>query len=125
MKFEAGSYLVVIAGEPTPVDGFVYQGVGLSLASDTESLWVLTHLQSGHAICFAVATIGIALEAAAEVAEATDWSFDGVAGWRNRDPDLPKKMQALFERHDGVLQATQDNPRSEAAARAVLVRRGN
>lgn len=105
MSWEPARYQVAGPnGQPYQVAGYTYRGLGLHLVIEPSpkgrrpGLWTLTHLNSGHRVALAQGNVPTAFAAAAAVAELGDWDFDGVAGWRNRDPELPARLVDLVRR---------------------------
>lgn len=103
MTWEPDRYMVASAlGEPQEVAGYSYRGLGLHLVNAPSpkgrrpGVWSLTHLNSGHRIAFVLGNVPTALAAAAKVAKLGEWDFEGVSGWRNRDPELPARLGALI-----------------------------
>src|SRR5271154_5226172 len=87
-------------GRTTPVNtnGHVYRGVGLF--ERKPNIWDLFHLGTGHLIFKNIyGKRGDVFSIATEIAEMTDWSFDGIGGWKNTDPELPEKMAGIMKRH--------------------------
>jgi hypothetical protein len=95
------------------VDGLSYRGLGLHLNSATKAKyvrkdgtrrvywsWAVTHLNTGHMVRgFYDVPIADVFAAATDLAMITDWTFDGLQGWRNTDPEVPDKLQAWHKRH--------------------------
>jgi hypothetical protein len=85
--------------------GYSYRGLGLQLSiaqspkGRRSPVWLLIHLNSGHVICQISGIVAKALPIAAEIAECTDWSFSGLDGWNNTDPNLLSKVKNLGERY--------------------------
>jgi hypothetical protein len=97
-KWQPGSYLG--AHRPSePLTGFIYRGLALRMAVGARKRWTaptsdLTHLGTGHL----VVRFGTPdpYPFATAVAELTDWDFDTIDGYRNRDPGMPERLQQLY-----------------------------
>lgn len=90
------------------VAGWEIEGLGLDLRSSVlgrrprkdgtrklTTTWVATHLNTGHCVrMFRDVSTALVFPAALELATMTDWTFQGLEGWRNIDPALPDKLQA-------------------------------
>jgi hypothetical protein len=59
---------------------------------------------------------------ASEIADAGDWEFDGLYGWRNRDPELPEKVFAIMAKYPKALYRP-DGASSDESAQAIAVAR--
>ena len=95
------------------VRGWEYRGLGLFLISQLKAryrrkdgtrklyqTWSATHLNTGHAVCtFRDLPFQTMLAAATDLAEMADWSFDGLEGWRNVEPEMGDKLAAWHSRH--------------------------
>lgn len=57
--------------------------------------WTMTHCGSGHRVCIIEAHDGFAFKIADRVLALTDWTFDGLEGWKNTDPELMDKFATL------------------------------
>lgn len=99
---------ILIASAPGMVgsrQGYVWRGLGIHMVHGASPkghrppVWLLTHLGSGHAVCRITGHVAKAFPIASEIADLTDWSFDGVNGWRNTDPDLAAKFRNLIARY--------------------------
>jgi len=112
------------------VHGYTLAGLGLHREGATpegsQTRWALTHLGSGCAMLRPVGTLAMAMPLATDVARCTDWTlFDMPDGWRQTDPDLPGKVQAIVDAHPEMqfwdaripTQATPDEARAFIAAR--------
>jgi hypothetical protein len=94
-KWVKGNYWVGAGGRPRHVSGWTYNGCGLT--SRGAAVWGLHHLNTGHNIaCIKLARFG-AFQVATEIAECGDWSFLGIMGPINSDPDLFKRVKSLMD----------------------------
>lgn len=84
--------------------GYIYRGLGLFMALSASPKgrrppkWCLTHLNSGHSIAWISGFVKDAFPIASEIAECGDWDFAGLDGWRNQDPELPRKVLEIAAR---------------------------
>ena len=112
--------------------GFTYRGLGLHIAKTASpkgrrpTKWTVTHLGSGHAVVAINAPFERACAIAAEIAEAGDWSFDGLQGWKNQFPDAKERTREIVAAHDpaaayfqGAGGSSEDVARAVADARAA------
>lgn len=110
------------------VEGYVYRGLGLTIAikgspkGRRPPRWTLTHLGSGHAVCNLTGHVKDAFPIATEIAECGDWSFDGLYGWKNIDPELADKFRAIQAKHAKQVHRGQGGC-DEASAVAVATAR--
>ena len=94
---------------PLAVDGVTRAGLGLRLVVPASpkgrrpAIWSLTHLNSGHRIATLHGDAAAVRQVADAVAELGDWTFGGLDGWRNVDPELPARLGQLVERFPKVL----------------------
>ena len=128
--WQPGQFLIAGLRGPEKVNGYIYRSLGMwraprfvdrrkrYLEHFRQSTWSLTHLGSGHSICHIVAPMQDAFEVATEFADATDWDFDSLGGWRDRDPDLPDKVCTLLDKHARIIYRTKGES-SEAIARQI------
>ena len=90
---------------PIKCVGYTYRGLGLWLAMPASPkgrrppTWFLIHLNSGHRVARIDGFVSDAFPIASEIAECADWDFNGLDGWRNQDPELPKKMSQIINRN--------------------------
>lgn len=126
MTWSPASYLVARPGcEPLPVAGYTYRGLGVHMVIPASPkgrrppLWAITHLNTGHRVLQLTGRVRDAFPVAAAVAELTDWDFDGLAGWRNRDPELPGRLVELARAHPKVLAHAGGNASDQAQAVAI------
>lgn len=127
--WEPATFLVAWGPEDTcPVAGYVYRGLGLYRAiapspkGRRPATWCLVHLNSGHAACWLRGDVATVFPIAAEIAEASDWDFDGLRGWLNRDPELREKVSEIAKRHPRIVDMRTGTP-GEVAAQRVLASR--
>jgi hypothetical protein len=87
------------------VAGYTYRGLGLWIAIDGSPKgrippqWSLSHLGSGHNLCYIKGDVATAFPIATEIAEAGDWGFLSLDGWRDRFPDAPKRLDEIIARY--------------------------
>lgn len=114
------------AASTREVDGYTCKGLGLHLHREASPLgrrparWHLTHLQSGHLVCILRGDLGTIFPVATEV---TDWTFIGIEGWRNSDPDMPKRFFALMAQHPKIIFRPNERGNNEAIARRIAAGR--
>lgn len=111
------------------VDGYEHLGLGMHIGSPPlpvrgrrkaqPPIWHLTHLETGHLIHRLRGDVATAFPVATEIAECADWTFSSLYGWKDRDPDLPKKVLAIAGRNSGVVLAREGVPANEATAREI------
>ena len=83
--------------------------------------WLIIHCGSGHAVCIVEAHKTEAFSIADQIADLTDWTFEGLDGWKNTDPDLMDRMRVLAARHGNQMRFSSGS--SHEAARAVAYAR--
>ncbi len=107
------------------VNGNIYKGLGIHMKQyRNPTIWCVTHLNSGHRIAYITANSKKALQIATEIAHISEWDFDGLEGWKNRDPDLKDKMRAIEEKHLGYfVEVPGKVPKDPEQARAILMKR--
>lgn len=100
--WQVGEFMSCQTDELVPTKGWTKRGVGLY--RNALGLWWLVHLNTGHGIVrLGIEDLdGLGHELRHEiivwadaVVDAADWDFDGIHGWRNRNPDLPAKLQEI------------------------------
>lgn len=123
------SFLVAGPGGTSTCIGFTYNGLGIDLRSPgspkgrRKSIWVITHLGSGHRIGRLVGSNATVFEIATELAEAGDWSFEGLTGYQNQFPDAPQRWSELCAKYPDSISTGPLVGNSEDAARAVAMAR--
>ena len=95
--WKAEEFLNALRGMgPVSIAGYTHAGLGIYLGGAS---WSLIHLGSGHRVCRLKGTLERAALLGCEVAALTDWTFLGLDGWRNTDPDLKDKLTAWAATH--------------------------
>lgn len=111
------------------VYGYAHKGLGMQFVWDGSPkgrrppTWCLYHLNSGHRICLIHGKSETAFPIALEIAELTDWDFDGLDGWRNREPELPAKVAAVAQKYPKALEMAYGNGGNEDTARQIAMAR--
>ncbi len=127
MNWTLQKFLTATPDGVKEVDGYVYKGLGVTLSVAGNGLlpplWRITHLGSGHPLAHIKAPQERAVEVATELAECADWDFMGLYGWKNRDPQIVQKVDAIKAKYPGYFyQMTNTRPRDEAQAREIMMR---
>ena len=105
MTWQPASFLVAFRDGPKRVAGYTYKGLGLS-PRQRKRHWALTHLNSGHRIAIMEGKVYAVFPAAFELAEQCDWTFYGLEGWKNEQPDLKDKVVAWAAKDHRVAELT-------------------
>lgn len=130
MTWTPSEFLVGFPGGPQVRHGYVYQGLGMYICSTASRKippeWALTHLNSGHLIVLIKGFVMTAFPVATQIADCADWSFSGVDGWRNQDPEFPQKIIAIVRRNSkkGRIRAPQGSQHHEIASQISRQREG-
>ena len=117
------TFQVAFPGGPTYRAGYVYRGLGIFQAIGPSpkgrrpAEWSLTHLGTGHKICLIKGDVRTAFPVATEIAEAGDWDFLSLEGWKDRFPDMKEVVGAIIERHAKI--ATRGGSVGHENSRAV------
>ena len=115
-------------GQTYKAHGYTEKGLGLDMVIKPSPKgrrppkWRLIHLNTGHAICYIDGVVADAFPVATEIANLIDWDFDGLYGWRNRDPDLPAKMKEIAARHKRMEFGGGNNSDQQAAVAISMAR---
>lgn len=93
---------------------------GTRLVSTT---WMTTHLNTGHSVrVFRGEPCELVFRAATDLALLADWTFQGLEGWRNTDPDIQDKLEAWHRRWEFAAEPA-GMGRHEETARAIGMER--
>lgn len=114
-------YFIATPSGAKAVDGWVDRFVGIhSIAPDRFSV---THVPSGHKFGEVRASLGAAKLIVRELAGMADWgAFNGIDGWKNVDPELPKKVRDFaVECEEFIVSSGKDGSREIAAEVALRV----
>lgn len=124
MKWTFKKFLIATHDGIKSVEGYIYRGLGIHLKRrGNPPLWTVTHLRTGHRILFLRAAYEKAISIATELAEVTEWDFDGLYGWKNRDPDIKAKVTAIEEKYIPYIYKIKAGiPKSEAQAREIMMK---
>lgn len=127
MSWQPEDFLIATAGEPFPVVGYVYRGLGLHKPSPRRKNWSLTHLGTGHQIATITGKVADVFPVASEIAECGDWDFDGLKGYVNRDPEIGKRLHEIIARHKNARPAivTEARKPNHDVARQITERRAS
>lgn len=107
-RWQAGTFEIAMPYGPARRSGYVYRGLGLHVVNKGSPKgkrpprWTLTHLGSGHALCWLDGDVATAFTVATEIAEAGDWDFLSLQGWKDRFPDAPDRLREILDRHPKV-----------------------
>jgi hypothetical protein len=113
-KWRVQKYLIGLPPDTQEMrTGLVYRELGLHQAYD--DVWSLTHLNSGHRAFTLYGLLGDIVEAATAIAEAVDWSFKGLEGWKS-DPDFLKKLEAATAKYPETVNRAVGENRSDTVA---------
>lgn len=112
MNWKREAFLRALKDRPAPVSyaGFTYLGLGLNMVQvrsekhHRATKWCLTHLGSGHAIAFIKGEMKTVFPIATELAELIDWTFTGLTGWKQTEPQMPNIVEHWLQAHDGVVE---------------------
>lgn len=122
-RWSAERFKVTIPGTSPPVlwetKGWVYHRsraraghVGLCL--DAFGHWWIVHLKSGYRVLRMEGEARDVMPLATEVAEITDWSFDGPTGWRKTDPELAGKLAMVWAKNPVLIPWNMEGPPFDA-----------
>jgi hypothetical protein len=111
-----------------PTSGRVYRGLGLYRAlkgspkGRRPPRWSVVHLGSGHRVCMIDAHEHDAVVIATRIAECADWDWDGLDGWRNREPQIMDKLWAATKQYAKSIRFG-GGGQSESEARRIAIAR--
>ena len=102
MTWEPADLLIAYPDGPVKRPGYEHGGLGMWLElraspkGKRRDKWSLTHLGTGLRVCHIHGRVADAFPIASRIAAAFDWTFDGIGGWKNRDPEFPDKLVKLL-----------------------------
>lgn len=129
MSWTPETFLIAMPGGPAKRHGYVYRGLGLYLIMPASpkgrrpAQWSLTHLGSGHCLAMLKGDVSTAFPIATEIAEAGDWTFDGLKGWKNHFPDAAERVREILERAGSRGKMTGGGNSNEGVAREIAMAR--
>ena len=96
--------LFEIAMPPGPrmVAGYTYRGLGLHIIRNgspkggRKPRWSLSHLGTGHKLAVLDGDVRTVFTVASDIAEAGDWTFDGLYGWKNQFPNAKEELERII-----------------------------
>ncbi|WP_068093385.1 hypothetical protein [Novosphingobium rosa] len=123
----AETFEVALPSGPTPKAGYVYRSLGLwqeirpSPKGRRPAQWSLTHLGTGHKVCSIRGDVATAFPVATEIAEAGNWDFLSLEGWKDRFPDVYEVVGEILSRHAKIAARNGGprNPHSHAVAQQI------
>lgn len=129
MAWQPATFLIADFDGPSSRAGYVYRGLALHIVvkgspkGRRPPTWALTHLGSGHRIGLIDGRVGDAFPIATDIAECGDWTFDGLNGWKNLEPELPQKLVNIAEGHKKRCRLTAGAGGSAEIARSIAMSR--
>lgn len=120
MTWQPNEFYVAIPVGPLKVAGYTFKGLGLHKIAPKAKAWTLTHLNTGHSICHIEGGMAEVFPVAADIANCSEWDFDGLRGWTNRDPELGDKVQDILDSYNGKWTRHKSTGGDEVVARKVL-----
>ncbi|MFC3208121.1 hypothetical protein [Aquamicrobium soli] len=105
MTWQPAKFKLAWITGPHEIEGYVFRGLGLHMTASASpkgrrlARWSLTHLNTGHRVAIINGDVRTAFSIAYEIARCSDWeAFTALGGWKNTDPDLPAKIDAIAAR---------------------------
>jgi hypothetical protein len=128
-KWMPGTFLIAeFGGGVSKGRGLLYRGLAIRMSMKGSPkgrrppTWTLYHVGSGHVVCNVEAPAETAMLIATEVAEVGDWSFEGLLGYVNVDPEIRERTLDVLSRYPKAIKRGGGCP-NETAARAVAMAR--
>lgn len=104
--------------------GWTYRGIGLVGETSRLGWWYIVHLNSGHAVArIRGGTEAQLKDMAADIADAGDWSFEGLDGFRNMFPDAADRVHEIVTRHRPELKRRKSPGPNPVHAKAIALLR--
>ncbi len=99
--WKPAEYQIALPSGPTTVAGYEHRELGLHLVTGRgkSATWSLTHLGTGLQLCQIDGSVAVAFPVATEIAEAGDWGFISMEGFKDRFPEAGKRLHEILERH--------------------------
>ena len=105
-----------------PRAGYTYRGLGIyqtvapSPKGRRPAKWSLTHLNTGHCIAELAGSVAAVFPIATEIAEAGDWDFLSLEGYKDRFPDAGKVVMKIIARHGKLVSRSKSTGASNREA---------
>ena len=105
--WKPAQFQIAMPSGPTTVSGYEHFELGLHLITGRgkKAKWILTHLGTGLRLCEIEGSVAVAFQVATEIAEAGDWGFISMEGYKDRFPDAAQKMAEILNRHTNARRA--------------------
>lgn len=99
--WKPAEYLIHHGSDAVTVAGYEHRDLGMHLINTVKgkSEWSLTHLGTGLQLCRIKGDVRTAFPIATEIAEAGDWGFISMVGYKDRFPDAADKLDEILSRH--------------------------
>ncbi len=100
--WKPAEYLIHFGADAVTVSGYEYRDLGMHMVgSKTKPRWSLTHLGTGLKLCVIDGDVRTAFPIATEIAEAGDWGFISIVGYKDRFPDAAEVLGKILTKHAG------------------------
>ncbi|MDB5550059.1 MAG: hypothetical protein JWL86_43 [Rhizobium sp.] len=112
MSWKPATFEIATVNGVFPVAGYIYRGLGLHMQlkgspkGRRRAVWHITHLNSGHAVGVVTGTVSEAFPLATGVAEAGDWDFESLWGWKDRFPEASTRIRDILGADRGMAHKT-------------------
>jgi hypothetical protein len=99
--WKPAEYLIHHGSDAVKVAGYEHRDLGMHLINRVrgKAEWSLTHLGTGLQLCRIKGDVRTAFPIATEIAEAGDWGFISMVGYKDRFPDAANKLAEILGRH--------------------------
>lgn len=110
--WKAETFEIALLSGPHAIAGYTYRGLGLHFVSKASPKgrrpvrWALIHLGTGHCMAYLDGDVITAFPVATEIAEAGDWDFLSLQGWKDKFPDGREKLEEVCARHPKIATMT-------------------
>lgn len=116
--WKPAQYQVHHGSTAVTVVGYTYRELGLHMLTERGKVptWSLTHLGTGLRICNITGKVAVSFPVATEIAEAGDWGFISMVGYKDRFPESANKLREILGRHKNAKRVWRkiDNDEREA-----------
>ena len=126
----AADFEIATPNGPQWRTGYAMAGLGLYMMQGgspkgrRKPLWSVTHIGTGHFICTLRGDVRTAFPVATEIAQAGDWTFDGLTGFKNQFPEAPERMREIAAKYPRIVgHETPGVGSDEGQARTIAMNR--